>query len=144
ALQQSLTAPALKNRGQLPAEIEGVLNARVHPEPAVRWMRMCRVAGEEHATVHKPVGDRSFAYPEILVLDRVSDLATHETTHQGWDVSVLKAALVEIDQLQSPQILAVDDRQERPRTLRPDKHVAKCFSLIVLGMKVRNPEIDGH
>src|SRR6516165_228117 len=107
-------------------------------------MRMRRIAGKEHTTVHKSIDNCSFAYPEIFALDGVRDLATHEAAHQSRDVSVLKAALVEIDQLKPPQILAVDDRQERPCSLRPDKYIAKCFPLIVLGMKVGNPEIDGH
>ena len=90
------------------------------------------VAGEEHAAIHEAVGDRALSHPEVLVLDRVGDVAAHEAAHQRRDVGVLQPALVEIDELKPPQILAVDDREKRPRAFRPDEDVAKRLALVVL------------
>ena len=100
------------------------------------------VAGQEHAAIHEAVGHGALAHPEILVLDRVGDVAAHAAAHQRGDVGVLQPAFVEIDELEPPQILAVDDREKRPRSLRPDEDVAERLALVVLRVQIGNAEID--
>src|SRR4029079_14134798 len=53
-------------------------------------------------------------------------------------------AFVEIDKLEPPQVLAVDDREKRPRAFWPDETSARRLSLVVLRRKIGNPKIDRH
>ena len=85
-----------------------------------------------------------FAHPQILVLDRIGEIAAHAAAHQCRDVGVLQPGLVEVDELQPPQILAIHDREKRPRPLGPDEDVAERLPLVVLRGQIGNPQIDRH
>ena len=107
-------------------------------------MRMGGVAGEEHAAVAEAVGDGALAHPHALVLDRIGDVAADAAAHQRRDVQALQAGLVDIDELQPPQLLAVDDREKRPGPFRADEHVAERLLLVAGGEQIRDAQIDGH
>ena len=71
-------------------------------------------------------------------------VAAHAAAHQRRDVHALQAPGIDIDELQTPQILAVDDRQERPGPFRADEHVAERLFLVAEGEQIRDAQIDGH
>src|SRR6187549_3731184 len=47
-VEQSFRRPAADLCGQLPAEVERVLDAQVEALAASRWMDVCRIAGQQH------------------------------------------------------------------------------------------------
>src|SRR5262249_49193072 len=51
ALQQSVCAPALQPRRQLPSQVDDVLQPVVEPEAAIRRMTVRCIACNEHATL---------------------------------------------------------------------------------------------
>ena len=73
AVQQRRVGVALDHRGQLPGEVERVLDAHVAAEAAVGRDDVRRVAGEEHAAVAEPLGAGRLGPP----VGDVDDLHRH-------------------------------------------------------------------
>ena len=79
------------------------------------------VTGKKDTSVHEAVGDGALAHPQSLVLDRIRHIAAHAAADEGRDIHALEMIGVQVDELQPPQILAIDDRQERPGPSGPTK-----------------------
>jgi hypothetical protein len=57
AVQQKGAAPAPKDGGEFPSEINGIANPRVQPVPAERGIEVGRVPGDEHSAVAPSVDE---------------------------------------------------------------------------------------
>src|SRR5215472_15105034 len=57
AVKQVRAAPAVEHGGQLPPEVDRVLEPGVEPVGAVGRVAVCRVAGDEHAALPVAAGD---------------------------------------------------------------------------------------
>ena len=74
--------PHRQHRCELPAEIERVLNARVHAKPAIGRVGMRGIAGKKDAAVHETVRHCPLAHPQGLVLDSEGNIAAHAAAHE--------------------------------------------------------------
>src|SRR6185312_7693378 len=99
---------------------------------------------EEHAPVHEAVGDRALAHPEALILDRMRHRASHAAVEKRGDIGLLELFRIEPDELQPPQILAIDGGEEGPGPLGSDEDVAKCLELVVILREVADAQINRH
>lgn len=57
AVEQSRRSPAVDHRGELPSEVEGILDSEVLALSARRRVDVRCIAGEEHSTEAVPVGE---------------------------------------------------------------------------------------
>src|SRR5215472_6484470 len=69
AVEQARATPAVQHGGQLPAEVDRVLEPGVEPVSAVRRMAVRRIAGDEHAALPVAVSDVDAQIPEPHVLE---------------------------------------------------------------------------
>jgi len=102
------------------------------------------VAGEKNPSVHEAVGHGALPRPEVLVLDRISDVAAQAPPHQCVDVGPVQPILGEIDELKAPKVFSIDDREHRPGALGTDEDITERFTFVVLGIEVGNSQIDRH
>ncbi len=121
------------DRGELPAEIDGIADAGVHAEPAVRRHHMHRVAGQQHAAAAIVI--RHHATPDpVAELDDLEigmsrPMARRTSAAGSIDFGIGVGLAVDH---QPPEILAVGRRQARPRAFRTDDDVAAGLALVVL------------
>src|SRR3954447_6990390 len=85
-VEQSLAAPALQDRRQLPAEVHRVLEPVVEAESAVRRVRVRGVAGDEGAPGTVFARNLHAQVPEAEVLQVVGELGTDRLVEQLIDV----------------------------------------------------------
>src|SRR5262249_52451412 len=124
-LQQVRAGPAFDRGFELPAEVDDVLDARVHAEPAGRRGEVCGVAGYENAIGAVTVRHQLAAHPgqdrENLEIEflahRTDDGLAYISFGQGLPRLVA-------DDGEAPAIAAVDRDHGRPGAFRPDEDVA--------------------
>src|ERR1700750_241410 len=58
AIEQSLTAPARHRSSELPGQVDGIVNPRMHAEAAGRDHQVNGIAGKKNAAVTKAVGNQ--------------------------------------------------------------------------------------
>src|SRR5262249_12781090 len=125
-------------------EVEGVLHAGIHAEPAVRRVRMRGVAGEKHAPIHEAGGDDHLAHPEADVLDDEGNVAPDAAPARGRNVDRLQLAIRDSGKLQAIQVSPIDGREHRPGTLLPDEHVTIGLALVVESGEILDTDIHAH
>jgi hypothetical protein len=85
----------LYQRGKLPAEIGGVVEAGAQPKSASRREQMHRIAGERDAAIDEPVShQRRAGVPGLVADDLDRDIGADRKLHPALDVGRIHLALI--------------------------------------------------
>ena len=136
--QQRAAGPAAQGRLELPAEIDGILDAGVHAEAAGRRHQVRGIAGNEHPLRPVAVGDELAPHPPHHRQDLVVERAAHGARQRMADVGLGMGHLVGgADDRHAEALAAVDRHDGEPGALGPDEDETVGPSLVVQRGKVR-------
>src|SRR3954454_9082779 len=92
AVEQRASAPALDDRGELPADVNGVRDAGVHPIAAGGYELVRRVSGEEDPPFAEAVSYEDVGSPDAGLKQRVDlDLTAEGLLHAPHGIEVGQA-----------------------------------------------------
>src|SRR5690348_7681723 len=113
AVEQCRFRPAADHRFELPAEIGGIADARIHAEAAVRRMDMGGVAGEEDAALAETIGDQGAPAPRYARHNLEGEIAAHEPADHAIDLARRQGFGVAIHE-DAPEAPAIDRHASAP------------------------------
>ena len=135
--QQRVAGPAAQCGLELPAEIDGVLDAGIHAEAAGRRHQMGGIAGNEDALRSIAVGHELAPHPAHHREDLVVEVAAHGARERPADVGLGVGHLVGgADDRHAEAVAAVDRHDGEPGALRSDEDEAVGLALVVQRGKV--------
>src|SRR6266850_2467953 len=145
ALEQLRRGLPLQHRGELPAQIHGVLDRGVVAEPAGRREEVRRVAADEHPPVAEMFGyKRMPGGPEVarqhLHLERYADRRLHHSRGPGFGNRFFIFMVFQL-RVEREFALPVDGRHETA-ALAVEAHVHPRRRVRHLAIEVRNARID--
>jgi hypothetical protein len=124
-------APAVVDRGELPAEIDSIADPGVHAEPTVWRHHVHRIAGQKHAAAPILIGHHPAPHPVSHLENSEIDVAPDGAPHLGRGVDRLRIGIGLAVDHQPPALAAVGRRQARPRAFRADDDIAPSLALVV-------------
>ena len=108
AVEQVRAAPAVQDGGQLPAEVDRVLEPSVESMGAVGRVAVRRIAGEEHAALPVAVSDVDPQIPEPHVLEVARHARPGSPLDQRMRVHVGRRRVLVYWRVEEPRLGRVD------------------------------------
>src|SRR5439155_14780934 len=113
-LQQRVAAPAVQLRGQLPAEIDRILQSVVEAEAAIGRMAVRGVAGDEGAADLVFLRDRDPQIPEADVVELDREGKTRSLVQHAGEVEILARGVLRHRRVEEEALAHVDAAEELP------------------------------
>src|SRR5262245_53108625 len=122
SVQQRPATPAVQTRGQLPAEIDNIVEPIVEAVAAIGRMAVRGISGDEDATDPVFVGDRNAQVPEAYIVELAFELESRRLLHEPEAVVVVLRGVVRHRRMKEEGILRVDPAEKPPVALELRVH----------------------
>src|SRR5579883_598324 len=132
-------SPALDDGSKLPAEIDRLLEPRMHADPARRRAFMRGIACDQDTALPVAFGDEIAALPARYRERLMGEVAAGHFAQER--VGVFRAGRI-VEHGEPPQLPAVDGDELRPAAALVDQPIEPCPALVVKVRERRRAEVD--